>query len=139
MQTIGMSSAAIAARVFRLTHSSVSPNSRRRSEWPTMTWLAPASLIIAALTSPVNAPSRSKYRSCAAMPMRVLRAASAGETSDGERRRDDDLDVADALDQRAELAHERERLLDGLVHLPVGGEQRSSHGQLSDDLEDERR
>ncbi len=60
MQTIGVSSAAIAARALRFTHSSVSPKSRRRSECPTMTCVAPACLTMAALTSPVKAPSRSK-------------------------------------------------------------------------------
>ena len=36
-QTMGVSSAAIAARVLRLTDASVSPNSRRRSECPMIT------------------------------------------------------------------------------------------------------
>ena len=60
MQTIGVSPAAKAATAFRLTVASVSPNSVRRSEWPTITYSAPASRIIGALTSPVNAPSRSQ-------------------------------------------------------------------------------
>ncbi len=37
MQTIGTSPAVSAACVFLLTLSLVSPNSVRRSEWPTMT------------------------------------------------------------------------------------------------------
>ena len=60
MQTIGVSPAANAAPILRLTVASVSPNSVRRSEWPMMTYSAPASRIIGALTSPVNAPSRSQ-------------------------------------------------------------------------------
>ncbi len=42
-----------------------------------MTYSAPASAIIAADTSPVNAPSRSQCMSCAATPTLLLRAASA--------------------------------------------------------------
>src|SRR5882672_8653130 len=38
------------------TMASVSPQSVRRSEWPTVTWLAPASRSISADTSPVQAP-----------------------------------------------------------------------------------
>ena len=60
MQTIAVRPAVSAARSLRFTEASVSPNRRRRSEWPMMTCVAPASLIIVALTSPVNAPSRSK-------------------------------------------------------------------------------
>ena len=77
MQTIGVRPAPIAASVLRLTMVSVSPKRRRRSEWPMIAYAAPASLIIAGETSPVNAPSRSQYRSCAATPMLVFRAASA--------------------------------------------------------------
>ena len=60
MQAIGVSPAAKAAATLRLTVASVSPNSVRRSEWPTMTYSAPASRTISALTSPVKAPSRSQ-------------------------------------------------------------------------------
>ena len=42
----------------------------------------------------------------------------------GERRRDDDLDVVDVLDHAAELLDEHDRLVDGLVHLPVRGDER---------------
>ena len=76
MQTIGVRPPANAAAIFRLTEASVSPNSVRRSEWPTITHSAPVSAIIAALISPVNAPSRSQCRSCAATPTLLLRAAS---------------------------------------------------------------
>ena len=60
MHTIGVRSAASAATSLRFTVASVSPNSRRRSEWPMITYSAPASLSIAPLISPVNAPSRSQ-------------------------------------------------------------------------------
>ena len=56
MQTIGVSLAPSAATSRRLTSSSVSPKSRRRSECPMITYSAPASRTISALTSPVNAP-----------------------------------------------------------------------------------
>ena len=59
-QTIGHSPPWMAASVLRLTTSSVSPNIRRRSEWPMIANSAPASLSIAALTSPVKAPSFSQ-------------------------------------------------------------------------------
>ena len=81
MQTIGVSPDANAATALRFTVASVSPNSVRRSEWPTITYSAPASRIIGALISPVNAPSRSQYRSCAAITTLVLRAASAAACS----------------------------------------------------------
>ena len=42
-----------------------------------MTNSAPASAIMAAETSPVNAPSRSQYMSCAATAMVLFRTASA--------------------------------------------------------------
>ncbi len=77
MQTIGVSIAPSAAISLRFTVSSVSWNSRRRSECPRMTYSAPASLSIAALTSPVNAPSRSQCRFWPATPMFEARAASA--------------------------------------------------------------
>src|SRR5687768_4167302 len=83
MQAIGVSPAANAADTLRLTVASVSPNSVRRSEWPMITNSAPASLIIGALTSPVNAPSRSQYKSCAAIATLLLRAASAAACSAG--------------------------------------------------------
>src|SRR5437762_9978940 len=81
MQTIGVSPPAHAAAILRFTDASVSPNNVRRSEWPMMTYSAPVSAIIGALISPVNAPSRSQWRSCAAMQTLLLRAASAAACS----------------------------------------------------------
>jgi hypothetical protein len=45
MQMMGMSPAASAAFALRATVSSVSPKYWRRSEWPTMAYVAPASAI----------------------------------------------------------------------------------------------
>src|SRR6266550_4671251 len=81
MQTMGVSPPANAAASLRLTDASVSPKSVRRSECPMIAYAAPASTIIAALISPVNAPSRSQYRSCAATPTLLLRAGSAAAWS----------------------------------------------------------
>src|SRR4029453_9811905 len=111
---------------------------RRRSEWPMIAWVAPVSLIMAALTSPVNAPSRSKWRFCAAMPIGRLRVTSPATASDVKggaatisaphppvgrppRRRDDDPDARRRLGQRPEFAQVRERLEARLVHLPIRG------------------
>ncbi len=44
-----------------------------------------------------------------------------------ERRRDDDLDVGEVLDQAAEFLDEADRLVDGLEHLPVGGDEWGAH------------
>ena len=76
-----------------------------------MTYSAPASRTIAPLTSPVNAPSLSQCRFWPAMPTFEFRAASAPACSRRERRRHDDLDVLDVLDQAAELldVHDRPR------------------------------
>ena len=46
-----------------------------------------------------------------------------------ERRRDDDLHV-EVLDETAEFLDEADRLEDGLVHLPVGGDKGSSHAEI---------
>ena len=72
MQTIGVRPAARAAWTFMFTVSSVSPNIRRRSEWPMMAYSAPASFAMSALTSPVNAPCFSKWMFCTATPIVVL-------------------------------------------------------------------
>jgi hypothetical protein len=65
-QMIGDRPARNAARAFRLTAASSSPNSWRRSEWPMMTCLQPASASCDGATSPVNAPFSSQKQSCAA-------------------------------------------------------------------------
>ena len=65
-----------------------------------------------------------------ALPVKILRGhedvAAAKRVRRGtngrKRRRDDDLDVGDVLDQGAEQRHVLHRLRDGLVHLPVAGD-----------------
>ena len=93
MQTIGVSPAPIAAIALRLTIASVSPNSRRRSEWPMITYSAPASLTIAG--------RHFAGERAFALPVEVLRrdadvrvARRFGDrVQRRERRRDDDLDA----------------------------------------------
>ena len=65
MQTMGSRpAAAMAASALARTAASVSPQPARRSEWPTITSVAPASASIAALTSPVKAPEGSALQVC---------------------------------------------------------------------------
>src|SRR5262249_13486811 len=45
----------------------------------------------------------------------------------GKRRRDDDLDVVDVLHSAPQLFGEHDRLLNGLEHLPVAGNEGDSH------------
>ena len=131
MHTIGVKPLAIAAAVLRLTAASVSPNRRRRSEWPMITYSAPASLIMPGETSPVNAPSRSQYTILRGdADVRVARGLG-GRVHGRERRRDDDLDVGDVLDERTQLLHEDDGLVHGLEHLPVAGDERDSHNVTS--------
>ncbi len=65
MQTMAMSPARQAASAFCRTSASVSPWSARRSEWPTMMALAPASPSISAERSPVWAPEALGWQSWA--------------------------------------------------------------------------
>ncbi len=82
MQTMAVSPAAIAARARLLTVSSVSPKYWRRSEWPTITYLAPASRIIPVEISPVNAPWSSQWQFSVPTPTCVpAAAATAAGTS----------------------------------------------------------
>src|SRR4029079_13398513 len=48
-----------------------------------------------------------------------------------ERRRDDDLDVLHVLHQAPEFLHVHDRVVHGLEHLPVAGDERMAHGYLS--------
>jgi hypothetical protein len=66
-----------AACALARTSASVSTWSARRSEWPTMTALAPASASISAETSPVCAPEGAGWQSCAPMARAEPRARSA--------------------------------------------------------------
>ena len=65
MQTMAASPARQAASAFCRTSASVSPWSARRSEWPTMMALAPASASISAERSPVWAPEAFGWQSWA--------------------------------------------------------------------------
>ena len=97
-----------------------------------ITYAAPASRIIAALTSPVNAPF--------ALPVEILRRDGEMRSARrfrrrvqrGERRRDDDVDVAHTADQGAELLDVEDGLLHRLEHLPVAGDEWLAHQVLAD-------
>jgi len=62
---IGVMPLARTAFTLRFTSSSVSPNSSRRSEWPTITTDTFILASIAGETSPVNAPFASQWQFCA--------------------------------------------------------------------------
>ena len=49
----------------------------------------------------------------------------------GKRRRDDDRDVVDVLDEAAQLFDVDRRFVNGLEHLPVAGDERYSHSLIS--------
>src|SRR6478736_5777728 len=72
-----------AEAVLARTTASSSPNSRRRSAWPTSTCVTPSSASSAPDTSPVKAPASSVARSCAPTWRRVVPAAerAAGITT----------------------------------------------------------
>src|SRR3990172_563153 len=82
-QRMGVSPAASAARIFRFAASSVSAKYCRRSEWPTMQWVAPASFSIRVETSPVNAPSSAKWTFWDATPMPLPWTSCATAQIDG--------------------------------------------------------
>ncbi len=68
---------AIAAAVFSATKASVSPKYCRRSLWPMMTHVAPASFSIVALISPVKAPCGLPWTFCAATRTRAPSSSCA--------------------------------------------------------------
>src|ERR1051325_4324413 len=80
-QTIAPSPAASTARAFLPTPSLVSPKNWRRSLWPTIAQLAPASPSSAAETSPVHAPLASQWQSCAQDCHWEAKGAWTGEVS----------------------------------------------------------
>ena len=90
-----------------------------------ITYSAPASRSIAALTSPVNAPSCSQCTFWPATPTLELRAASATACSAVNGGATTISTSVTSLTRLAELLDERDRLADGLVHLPVGGDERA--------------
>ncbi len=75
MQTMAVRPPARIASALARTAASVSPWSARRSEWPTITWVAPASASIATEMSPVWAPEAAAWQSCPPTPMWAARAA----------------------------------------------------------------
>ena len=84
-----------------------------------MTYSAPVSRIIAALISPVNAPSRSQCRFCAAIADVAVARRFGRRVQRGERRRHHDLDSGEVLHDAAELFDVLHGLGHRLVHLPV--------------------
>ena len=74
--TMAYSPAPTRAFTLRFTSSFVSPNSSRRSEWPTIEHAQPISLIMGTDTSPVKAPFGSQYTFCAPTAILVLSKSS---------------------------------------------------------------
>ncbi len=66
----------------RASASSVSPNSCRRSEWPTIAPATPRSASIGIDTSPVNAPDPSSWTFCAQISIPLPAARSVAAASD---------------------------------------------------------
>ena len=109
--------------------SSVSPNTCRRSEWPTSTSRAPASRAIGAESLAGERALR--------LPVDVLHADQdvgpvAQRLGDGvqrqRRREEHDRAVVRVGVVREERLHERRASRRAVVHLPVGGEDRLAHG-----------
>ena len=110
-----------AASALRLTSPERSPWSARRSEWPTITALAPASLSISAAMSPVWAPDASQWQSCAPTARREPCASLASCGNEGRRRADHDIDGCGKSRLFQPLLH-APGLAEGrakAVHLPV--------------------
>lgn len=74
--TMAISPAAIAASAFPFTSASVSCCAARRSLWPTIASLAPASASIPAEMQPVNAPRSPSWQSCPPIGRPGWRAAA---------------------------------------------------------------
>ncbi len=64
-QQIGIIPLRMTAFILAATVSSSSPNNRRRSEWPTITYSTCSLASMRELTSPVNAPASSTAQFCA--------------------------------------------------------------------------
>ena len=112
------------APTFLRTVSSVSPNSWRRSLWPTIPCWQPTSASMGADTSPVNAPCFSQWTFCAATSMAEPLAAWTAAASAVNGGATATWTLPASVAQRgAELADERRRLGDGLVHLPVAADE----------------
>ena len=127
MQTIGVSLALSAATTLRFTISIGLAEQPPSLRVPDDHVLRPRLASMPALTSPVNAPSRSSYRVWPATPTFVIARRLRHRMQSRERRRHDDLDVVDVLHDAAELLDEHDRLVDGLVHLPVRCDEWRAH------------
>ena len=127
MQTIGVSVAPSAATSLRLTVSSVS------LEQPPALGVADDHVLGAGL--PQHRRADLAGERALLLPVQVLPGdADVGvarrfgdRVQRRERRRHDDLDVVEVLDQAAELLDEHDRLVHGLEHLPVGGDEGRAH------------
>ena len=133
MQTIGTSPPVIAACIFLLTDV-VGLAEQRAALGVADDHESRAGFAHhAALTSPVNAPSRSQCMFCAPTPIALPRTAFAAAATAVNGGAIDDVDAADVLDQRAQLADVRDRLGDRLEHLEVAGDEWLCAWQLTVD------
>ena len=123
MHTIGVSPPPIAAIVLRFTVASVSPNSRRRSEWPTITYSAPASFDHRRADLARERALALPVHSCAATAMFVLRAASATACTAVNGGATTMSTSSTSLTAALQLLHEDDAFVNGLEHLPVAGDQ----------------
>ena len=126
-QTIATSPARQAASALARTTASVSPWSARRSEWPTMMALAPASASISAEISPVWAPDALAWQSCAPIakprePRAELLAEQRAAASPAGRPAGRPCRPAPA---RRPASPRIRRARPEAVHLPVSGDQRT--------------
>ena len=127
MQTIGVSPAAIAASILRLTIAS------DLAEQPPPLGVSDDHVRRAGLLDHRRrhlARERAfalPVQSCAATAMFVPRSASRHRMQRGEHRRDDNVDAAHVLDDGVQIADEGDRLAHGLEHLPVAGDEWCAH------------
>ena len=127
-QTIGVSPASIAGPRLAGDDSVVFPEELPSLGVPRMTWVAPA----------VHEHARADLAGERPLggPVKVLPGdrdprvpAGVGDCGERrERRRENDVGIGDGGHTRRERRHEGDGVRHRLVHLPVGGEQRCSHG-----------
>ena len=124
---------ASAASALALTVASVSPRPWRRSEWPTMTAVAPASASIGALIEPVKAPLACSWQSWppTTMPVPASWAATSPRTVNG----GNTPSVAVRRPPRsAKRRGQRAAVGAQAVHLPVAEHDRPRQNSSSDPL-----
>ncbi len=110
MQSTGSSPCASAAASLRASASSVSPKSARRSEWPSRTPVAPASISMRHEISPVNAPSGASWTFWPHTPTPIVADALGHEVERRERRAEREVDLVEVVDERQQGAAEVGRL-----------------------------